>query len=337
MTASVYAPPPDCVGSAAQAAVQQLQPGQACLLENLRFHSGEAASEPSFAQQLAALGDVYVSDAFGVAHREQASVTGVLQHMAACYPGLLMQSELRYLHSTCHTPERPFGVVIGGAKVRDKIGVLQALVSSADVLLIGGRMAFTFLAAEGVACGRTQIEEDWLEACRVMRESAAARGVKLLLPRDIVVARSLDDDCGCCTVPLTVSCCTPEAPCVPNGCYGLDIGPETAAAFTEAIQGCKTVFWNGPMGRFEVPGFAAGTHAVARAMGQATAAGSTTIVGGGDSVSAINEMQPPPAISYISTGGGASLQLIQGQLLPGIRALAQAVAAAAAAAATAAS
>ncbi|KAF6254118.1 phosphoglycerate kinase [Scenedesmus sp. NREL 46B-D3] len=297
----------DCIGSAAEAAVRDLRPGQACLLENLRFHPGEATSDPAFVQQLAALGDVYVNDAFGVAHREQASVTGVLPHMAACYPGLLMQAELRYLHSTCNTPERPFGVVIGGAKVRDKIKVLEALIHKADVLLIGGRMAFTFLAAEGVAVGRTQIEEDWLEPCRAMRELAAARGVKLLLPQDAVVAHSLDDDC----------------------CYGLDIGPQTAAAYTEAILACKTVFWNGPMGRFEVPGFAAGTAAVARAMGRATEAGSTTIVGGGDSVSAVNKLQPQPAMSYLSTGGGASLELIRGRLLPGIQALAQALAAAA--------
>eukprot|EP00879_Flechtneria_rotunda_P032612 GHRR01035854.1.p1 GENE.GHRR01035854.1~~GHRR01035854.1.p1 ORF type:complete len:221 (+),score=62.36 GHRR01035854.1:593-1255(+) len=213
---------------------------------------------------------------------------------------------------------------MGGAKVRDKIKVIHSLIQQADIILIGGRMAFTFLAAEGVAVGKTQIEEDWLEPCRAMRQLARDCGVQLLLPQDAVVARSLDDECGCCTVPLTPTCCSSAAPCVPEGCYGLDIGPKTAAAFSEAIQGCKLVFWNGPMGRFEVPGFAAGTAAVAEALGHATENGSITVVGGGDSVSAVKKLQPMPPISFLSTGGGASLELIRGQLLPAIKALANA-------------
>eukprot|EP00878_Enallax_costatus_P015074 GHUV01015784.1.p1 GENE.GHUV01015784.1~~GHUV01015784.1.p1 ORF type:complete len:434 (+),score=93.64 GHUV01015784.1:211-1512(+) len=316
---------PDCVGKLAEAEVQLLEPGQACLLENLRFHSGESRDDPSFAQQLAALGDVYVNDAFGVSHRSQASVVGVLPHMKACYPGLLMRAELNYLHRTCNQPARPFGVIVGGAKVKDKIKVIESLLHKTDVLLIGGRMAFTFLAAEGVAVGRTQIEEEWLQPCRQMRQLALERGVQLLLPQDVVVARSLDDDHGCCTVPLTQDCCSSTAPCVPEGCFGLDIGPKTAAAFIAAMKSCRTLFWNGPMGRFEVPGFAQGTAAIAAAMGDATENGVTTVIGGGDSVAAVNALQPRPRISFISTGGGASLELIRGDLLPGLRSLAEAI------------
>ncbi|KAF8068321.1 pgk [Scenedesmus sp. PABB004] len=315
---------PDCVGPQAAAAVDALQPGQACLLENLRFHAGEASNDPAFAASLAALGDVCVNDAFGVVHRDQASVTGVLCHLRG-YPGMLLRAELRHLHGVRAAPARPFAVVLGGAKVKDKLPVLAALIAqqhAPDLLLVGGRMAFTFLAAEGVAVGATQVEGEWLQACRDMRGAAAARGVRLLLPRDAVVARSLDDDRGCCTVPLTRGCCSADAPCVPAGCHGLDIGPASAAAFAEALVGCRTVFWNGPMGRFEVPGFAAGTAALARAVGAATEAGATTVIGGGDSVAALNQLRPRPAVSFVSTGGGASLELIQGRLLPGLRALA---------------
>lgn len=314
----------DCVGPVAADAVAALAPGQVCLLENLRFHAGEVDNCQEFAQQLASLADVYVNDAFAVCHRQQASVTGVVQHVAECYPGLLLRTELRFLHAVCDNPPRPFGVVIGGAKVRDKIKVLHALLHKADVICIGGRMAFTFLAAEGVAVGKTQIEEDWLEACRELRVLAAQRGVQLLLPEDVVVARSMDDDCGCCTVPLTLNCCSQESPCVPPGCFGLDIGPKSSQAFTQALASCRSLFWNGPMGRFELPGFAAGTHAIARAVGALTAAGATTVVGGGDSVSAVKQLQPVPDITYISTGGGASLELVRGSVLPGIAALAAA-------------
>jgi len=235
-----------------------------------------------------------------------------------------MRSELRYLHNTCDSPNRPFGVVIGGIKVKDKIKVLHSLLHKADVICIGGRMAFTFLAAEGVAVGRTQIEKDWLEAVVEMEVAAKAGGVDLLLTCDVVVARNWEDDQGCCTVPLTTTCSSKEKPCVPEGCYGLDIGPQTRQAYAAAIARCKTVFWNGPMGRFEVPGFAGGTAAVAEALGQATQRGCTTILGGGDSVSAVNQLQPRPPFSYMSTGGGATLELMEGKVLPGLKAIADA-------------
>ncbi|GFR40366.1 hypothetical protein Agub_g914 [Astrephomene gubernaculifera] len=247
---------------------------------------------------------------------------GVTRFVPQCYPGPLVRRELSQLADRLYEPERPLGVVLGGAKVADKIGVLAALIEQADVVLVGGRMAFTLLAARGVAVGATQIEENWLEPCRRMMARAAARGTRLLLPSDVLWSASLagpGPEGG--VQQLTPTCCTADSPCIPAGRYGVDIGPDTAAAFREALLGCRTIFWNGPMGKFEVPEFGAGTLAVARAMDEASRRGAITIIGGGDSVAAVTAAGLAGNIKHISTGGGASLELIEGTGMPGLRAL----------------
>ncbi|KAG2429767.1 hypothetical protein HXX76_010551 [Chlamydomonas incerta] len=312
----------DCVGPEAEAAVAALQPGQVLLLQNTRFHAGDGANDPGFAGALAALCDVFVQDAFGVLHRDQGSVTGITAHVAECYPGPLVRRELRELAHRLFEPARPLGVVLGGAKVADKIGVVAALVEMADVVAVGGRMAFTLLAARGVSVGSTQIEPDWLEPCRRMMARAAERGTQLLLPGDVLWSSSLAAPVDTGVQVLTLDCCTEESPCIPAGRYGVDIGPATMAAFREALLGCRTIFWNGPMGKFEVPEFGKGTVAVAQAMDEASRGrGAITIIGGGDSVAAVAAAGLDGAITHISTGGGASLELIEGKGMPGLRAL----------------
>lgn len=316
---------PDCVGPAAAAAIAALRDGQACLLENLRLHAGEAANDPAFAAQLAELADVYVGDAFGAAHRDQASVTGITRLVPACYPGLLIAKEMQNYLATMVTPRRPMGVVFGGAKVKDKIGVLRSLLAAAqrgDVVCVGGRMAFTFLAARGVSVGATQIEPEWVGPAREMVETAAARGVQLVLPCDVIVSGSADEPQDVRTIPLTSTCCSPEAPCLPPGTLGLDIGPAACAAFSEALAGAQTVLWNGPMGRYEVPEFSAGTSHMIEFMVAATARGVTTVVGGGDSLAALTRAGAASKVGFASTGGGASLELLEGARMPGLRALA---------------
>ncbi|GLC44909.1 hypothetical protein PLESTB_001688000 [Pleodorina starrii] len=314
----------DCIGPEAEAAVSELQPGQALLLENTRFHGGDVANSPDFARQLAALCDVFVNDAFGVVHRDQGSVTGITSFVPECYPGPLIRRELTELADRLYDPVRPLGVVLGGAKVADKIGVVGALVEVADVVAVGGRMAFTLLAAAGVSVGSTQIEEDWLEPCRRMMTRAAQRGTRLLLPSDVCWSSSLSrpeqlDTSG--VTPLTRDCCTPDRPCIPPGRYGVDIGPETMDTFRTELLACRTIFWNGPMGKFEVPEFASGTVSVARTLDEASRRGTITIIGGGDSVSAVTAAGLADHITHISTGGGASLELIEGRGMPGLRAL----------------
>ncbi|GIL86508.1 hypothetical protein Vretimale_11588 [Volvox reticuliferus] len=314
----------DCIGPEAVAAVAQLQAGQALLLENTRFHEGDVASSPDFARDLAALCDVFVNDAFGVVHRDQGSVTGITSFVPSCYPGPLIRQELTELADRLYDPIRPLGVALGGAKVADKIGVIAALVELADVVAVGGRMAFTLLAAKGVSVGSTQIEEGWLEPCRRMMSRAAELGTRLLLPSDVLWSSSLSrpeqlDTTG--VTPLTLDCCTPDRPCIPAGRYGVDIGPETMAAFRQELLRCRTIFWNGPMGKFEVPEFAGGTVAVARALDEASKRGAVTIIGGGDSVAAVTAAGLAEHITHISTGGGATLELIEGKGMPGLRAL----------------
>ncbi|KAI8468557.1 MAG: phosphoglycerate kinase [Monoraphidium minutum] len=312
---------PDCVGPAAAAAVGALRDGQALLLENVRLHPGEAANDPAFAAALAALGDVYVGDAFGVAHRDQASVTGVPALMARVYPGPLVAREAANYLGTLEAPRRPLGVVIGGAKVKDKIGVLRSLIAKADVIAVGGRMAFTFLAGQGVSVGATQIEEDWVEPAREMVAAAAARGVQLLLPSDVLVSASLDAPESVRIVPLTATCCTAAAPCIPPGCFGADVGPASSAAYRKALSSCATLLWNGPMGRYEVPEFAAATAAMAETISDATRRGAATCIGGGDTLAAFHRLAPGGAVGFASTGGGASLELLEGRPMPGLRAL----------------
>ncbi|EFJ45669.1 hypothetical protein VOLCADRAFT_82167 [Volvox carteri f. nagariensis] len=306
----------DCIGPDAEAAVGGLQPGQvrAVLLENTRFHAGDTANSQDFARALAALCDVFVNDAFGVVHRDQGSVTGITSFVPERYPGPLIRRELAELADRLYDPVRPLGVVLGGAKVADKIGVVAALVEVADVVAVGGRMAFTLLAATGVSVGSTQIEEDWLEPCRHMMSRAAERGTRLLLPSDVLWSSSLErpehlDTTG--VTPLTLDCCR----------YGVDIGPETMDTFRRELLTCRTIFWNGPMGKFEVPEFSAGTVAVARTLDEASQSGAVTIIGGGDSVAAVTAAGLSTHITHISTGGGASLELIEGKGMPGLRTL----------------
>ncbi|MCI8366469.1 MAG: phosphoglycerate kinase [Eggerthellaceae bacterium] len=299
----------DTVGPDAQAKAAALEDGQVLLLENLRFDKREKKNDPEFAQALAALADVYVNDAFGTAHRAHASTAGVAEYLPAC-AGYLMQKEVDTLTGMLDNPKRPFVAILGGSKVSDKIKVIDALMDKADVLIIGGGMCFTFLLAQGYEVGTSLKEEDWVERAAQMIQKAQDKGVKLLLPVDVVVADKFAEDAEVATVSVNA---------IPADMMGLDIGPETAAIYAEAIAGAATVFWNGPMGVFEMKPFAAGTRAVADAVAENTAA--DTIIGGGDSVAAVNKFDLADQMTFISTGGGASMELVQGEALPGVEAL----------------
>jgi phosphoglycerate kinase len=298
----------DCVGPAVEAAVKALKPGEVALLENLRFHAEEEANDPAFARQLAALGDVYVNDAFGAAHRAHASTEGVA-HLLPSAAGLLMQAELEALGRVLHRPEPPVAIILGGAKISDKIGVIQNLLGRANAILIGGGMANTFLKAQGKEIGRSLVEDDKLPEARRLLGEAEARGVTLALPVDVVVASEISADAPRRTVP--VDAVGPED-------MILDIGPGTAEQFAAIIAAARTIVWNGPMGVFEVEPFAAGTRAVAQAVADSPA---YSLVGGGDSVAAIEQAGLADRISHVSTGGGASLEFLEGQTLPGVKVL----------------
>jgi phosphoglycerate kinase len=299
----------DCVGPEAEAAVQGLGDGQVVLLENLRFHPEEEANDENFSRQLAALADVYVNDAFGTAHRAHASTEGVTRFVGQAAAGLLMEKELEYLGHVLRSPEKPFVVILGGAKVSDKIEVIDNLLKLADTILIGGAMAYTFLKAEGKEVGKSLVEDDKLELARNIEKEAEARSVALLLPTDHVCMDKADETVPPRTVDISL---TGEADA------GLDIGPHTIERYAERIKGAKTIFWNGPMGMFERKPFDEGTVAIARAV---AASGATSVVGGGDSVAAIGEAGLTDQITHISTGGGASLEFLSGQELPGVAAL----------------
>lgn len=303
----------DCIGAPAQQAIGEAKgPGgsRLVLLENLRFHAEEEKNDPAFAAALASLADVYVDDAFGAAHRAHASVAGMVPHFTSAGAGLLMEKELTYLGMALGDPERPFVGIIGGAKVSDKIEVIESLLGRVDRLIIGGAMAYTFFKALGMPVGRSLVEDDKLDAARDVMSHAQTRGVQLLLPVDHVVAGAID--AAAPTDVLEV-----HDPAIGDR-MGLDIGPATAHLFADALKDAKTVVWNGPMGVFEVAPFAAGTMAVARAC--ATVKG-TTIIGGGDSVAAVNAAGVAGQMTHISTGGGASLEFLGGQTLPGVAAL----------------
>ena len=303
----------DCVGPAAEAAVQNAPEGGLVMLENLRFHAEEEKNDPAFARGLAALADVYVNDAFGAAHRAHASVEALVPLVADAGAGLLMEKELLYLGGALANPERPFVAVLGGAKVSDKIEVIDNLVSRVDRLLIGGAMAYTFFKAQGLPIGKSLVEDDKLDAARDILARAKARGLELLLPADHVVAPRLEAGVPSETIPVG----DPEI----GDRMGLDIGDVTISAYTHALGDARTVVWNGPMGVFEIDAFAEGTMGVARAV--ADVAG-TTIVGGGDSIAAIAKAGVTDRITHISTGGGASLEFLGGQTLPGVAALPEA-------------
>lgn len=299
----------DTVGEDAQAKAAALEDGQVLLLENLRFDKREKKNDPDFCRALAALGEVYVNDAFGTAHRAHASTAGVAELLPA-YAGYLMLNEVGTLTGMLEDPKRPFLAILGGSKVSDKIKVIDALIEKCDVLVIGGGMCFTFLLAQGKQVGTSLKEEDWVERAAETLARAEAAGCRILLPTDVVVADAFAEDARTQTVSVDA---------IPADMMGLDIGPETATAYGEAIAQAKTVFWNGPMGVFEMKAFEAGTKAVAEAV--ATNAEADTIIGGGDSVAAVNKFGLADQMTFISTGGGASMELVQGEALPGVEAL----------------
>jgi phosphoglycerate kinase len=300
----------DCIGPEAEEAVRNPPPSRVVLLENLRFHPEEEQNDPAFAAALARLADVYVNDAFGAAHRAHASVEGLVRVMPEVAAGLLMEKELQYLGGALSVPDRPFVALLGGAKVSDKIEVIDNLVPRLDRLLIGGAMAYTFFKAMGKPVGRSLVEEDKVGAARDIMTRAAKRGLVLLLPLDHVVADKIE--AGASTETLSV-----DDPAIGER-MGLDIGPRTRAAYSAALRDARTVIWNGPMGVFEIDAFSAGTIAVAEAVAQVKG---TTIIGGGDSIAAVVKAGVADRITHISTGGGASLELIGGRTLPGVEVL----------------
>ena len=300
----------DCVGPAAELAVRNAEKGAVVLLENLRFHAEEEQNDPTFATGLAALADVYVNDAFGAAHRAHASVDALVRLMPEAGAGLLMEKELRYLGDALSDPARPFVAVLGGAKVSDKIEVIENLIARVDRLLIGGAMAYTFFKASDFPVGTSLVEDDKLDSARDIMARAKERSLELLLPTDHIVAAQLD--AGVSTETMAV-----DDPAIGTR-KGLDIGPATVSAYSRALTDAKTVVWNGPMGVFEIDAFAQGTIGVARAV---AAVNGTTIVGGGDSIAAIAKAGVADRITHISTGGGASLEFLGGRVLPGVAAL----------------
>jgi phosphoglycerate kinase len=296
----------DCVGVSAHAAAQTLADGEVLLLENLRFHPGETKNDPDFAGALAQLADLYVNDAFGTAHRAHASTVGIVDHVSGAAAGDLLMAELRHLGAILE-PQRPLLCLLGGAKVSDKLGVLQNLAERADVLAIGGAMAYTFLAARGDGVGNSLVEESRFDVARALLARAEAGQCRLLLPTDHVVSRSSDGQGEAQVVPS-----------IPTGWMGVDIGPETARRYCEETRNARTILWNGPMGIFEVETFARGTEEVARAVADSKA---TTVIGGGDSLAAVAKLGIGARIDHLSTGGGASLEFVQGLKLPGVAAL----------------
>src|SRR5215204_2095212 len=304
----------DCVGEKAESAAAGLKDGEVLLLENLRFHVEEEKNDDGFARQLAALCDgLYVNDAFGAAHRAHASTAAITKHVERAAAGLLMEKELEYLGRALNQPERPFVAILGGAKVSDKIPVINSLISRrVDKILIGGAMAYTFFKAEGFKKGKSLDEDEMMDTALEIKKRAEAEGVKLLLPTDHQVVDSYDPLNSRKTIPVEFT---------NQGLVGLDIGRETVALFTQELEGAKTIIWNGPMGVFEEKGFEEGTVGVARAVAKAADAGATVIVGGGDSVSAIHQAGVADKITHISTGGGATLEFLAGDELPGVAAL----------------
>ena len=302
---------PDCVGPEAEEVATQLEKGQTLLLENLRFHAEEEANDPKFARQLANLAEYYVNDAFGSAHRAHASTEGITKFMKQCAAGLLMEKELKYLGKALEHPEEPFVAILGGAKVSDKIGVIENLLTKVNVLIIGGGMAYTFLKAQGLEIGKSLLEADNVDLAKNLLQEAKKRNVKLLLPVDHVVAMKPEAN----AVVQQVG----EGQAIPADKMALDIGPKTIELFSDAISEARTIVWNGPMGVFEVPGFSKGTFKVAHAV--VDNGGATSIVGGGDSVAAVKAANVADKITHISTGGGASLEFLEGQKLPGVEAL----------------
>jgi phosphoglycerate kinase len=303
---------PDCIGDAVSALVASQQPGDVLMLENTRFYKEEEKNEPGFVAKLAAPFDMFVNDAFGTAHRAHASTEGVTKHLSPAVSGLLLAKELEYLDGAVNTGERPMAAIVGGSKVSSKITVLETLLDKCDKVIIGGGMVFTFLKAMGLSTGTSMVEDDFVETARKVIAKAEASGKELILPRDIVVADKFAADANTKVVLNSE---------IPDGWMGLDNGPEATKDIAAALGDCKTVIWNGPMGVFEMDAFAKGTFAVVDVLEEITAKGACTIIGGGDSVAAVEKSGKADKMSHISTGGGASLELLEGKVLPGVDAL----------------
>jgi phosphoglycerate kinase len=302
----------DCIGDSVAAAIAKLENGQVAMLENVRFYAEEEENEPEFAKKLAANADLYVNDAFGTAHRAHASTEGVTHYLSPSVAGYLIEKELNYLQAAIENPQRPLAAIIGGSKVSSKIGVIETLLEKCDKLLIGGGMIFTFYKARGLNVGKSLVEEDKLELAKSLEAKAKEKGVDFLLPTDVVIADNFAADANSQTVSIEN---------IPDGWMGLDIGPESVKLFQDALSNCKAVVWNGPMGVFEFDKFAVGTEAIAHTLADLTGKGTTTIIGGGDSVAAVEKVGVAEKMSHISTGGGASLELLEGKVLPGSAAL----------------
>ena len=300
---------PDCIGPAVEGLVEKMKAGDVLLLENLRFHPGEEQNDDNFSKALAALGDVYINDAFGAAHRAHASTVGITKFIPVSVAGFLLKKEIEYLEGAVENPVRPFVAILGGAKVSGKIGVIENLGKRVDKVIIGGGMAFTFLKAKGMEIGNSLVENDMLDFAKGIEDHALSRGVKFYLPVDCVVAASREPGAESKIVPVQE---------IPNGWYALDIGPASVKLFNEAVQNAKTILWNGPMGVFEIDAYARGTLAMAHAIADAYA---LTIVGGGETALAVHRSGESENMSFISTGGGAALELLEGKQLPGLTAL----------------
>jgi 3-phosphoglycerate kinase len=302
----------DSVGEEVTKLVSELKNGEVLLLENLRFHNAETKNDEAFAKELASYGDIYVNDAFGTAHRAHASTEGVTKFIDTCVAGYLMQKELEYLDGAIANPKRPFTAILGGAKISGKIDVIENLLEKVDTLIIGGGMAYTFYKAQGYEIGTSLLDADKIELAKEMLKKFESSKVKVLLPVDVMVAKDFDNNSPAEAVRVNS---------IPADKMGLDIGPETRELFSNEIKQSKTVVWNGPMGVFEFPNFAYGTNAVANALVEATENGAITIIGGGDSAAAIKQAGLDDKVSHVSTGGGASLEFLEGKVLPGVAAL----------------
>ncbi len=303
---------PDCIGEEVKAMVNQMQDGDVLLLENVRFHPEEEKNDPEFSKQLAELADIYVNDAFGSAHRAHASTEGITKYVSTSVAGYLMQKELDYLGAALANPKRPFTAILGGAKISGKIDVINNLIDKVDTLIIGGGMAFTFFKAQGKEIGKSLLEEDKIELAKEILEKVSNSNVKFLLPIDVVVASEFNNDSPSSIVSIDE---------IPADKMGLDIGPNTFELLKNEILNSKTIVWNGPMGVFEMDNFAKGTFEIAKALAEATEQGAITVIGGGDSASAIAKAGLKDKVSHVSTGGGASLEFLEGKILPGVAAL----------------
>lgn len=302
----------DCVGPKRSKVVDAAKAGEIILCENVRFHPGEKKNDPEFAKQLAEGADLFVNDAFGSSHRAHASVAGVTEYIQPSVSGFLLEKEIRYLEESVNNPERPFVAILGGAKVSDKIGVIENLLSKVDTILIGGGMTYTFYKAKGLPIGNSLLEEDKVDLAKELMEKAEKAGVNFMLPIDSVIAKEFKNDAENDVV---------DEDGIEDGWMALDIGPQTIIAYSNQIKNARTVLWNGPMGVFEMSNFAEGTFEVARALAEVTKLGATTIIGGGDSSAAIKQAGLSEEVSHVSTGGGASLEYLEGKELPGVAAL----------------